>query len=75
MLCPYYRHLNNGLFHVIIMQNFTKITNIVIANKNQSVRATIPNEIVKLLAITTADKLKWTLDMKTEQIVLELIKD
>ena len=57
------------------MRNFTKVTNIVIANKNQSVRATIPNEIVKLLAITTADKLKWTLNMKTEQIVLELIKD
>ena len=56
------------------MQNFTKVTNIVIANKNQTVRATIPNEIVKLLDITTKDKLKWTLDIETGQIVLELLK-
>ena len=55
--------------------NFTKVTNIVIANKNQSVRATIPSEIVKVLDITTQDKLKWTLNTKTEQIILELIKD
>ena len=57
------------------MKNFTKITNVVMANKNQSVRTTIPNEIVKILEITTNDKLKWALDIKTEYIILEIIKD
>ena len=56
------------------MNNLTKITNVVVANKNQSVRVTIPNEFVKLLDITTSDKLQWTLNMKTEKISLELMR-
>lgn len=68
-------YLYNKLCNIVIMKNFTKVTNIVVANKNQSIRATIPNEIVRMLEITTKHKLKWTLDIKTGQIVLELLKE
>lgn len=57
------------------MKNLVKYSNVVIANKNQTVRCTIPKDIAELLEITTDHKLKWTLNIKTEQIVLELIKD
>lgn len=57
------------------MKDLIKYSNVVIANKNQSVRCTIPKDIVEVLDITTGDKMKWTLDVKTEQIVLELVKD
>lgn len=57
------------------MNNLTKVTNVVVANKNQSVRVTIPNEFVKMLDITTSDKLRWTLNIKTEKISLELMRD
>lgn len=68
-------YLYNRLCNIVIMKNFTKVTNIVVANKNQSIRATIPSEIVKMLEITTNHRLKWTLNIKTEQIILELLKD
>ena len=55
------------------MKNLIKYSNVVIANKNQTVRCTIPKEIVELLEITTNHRLKWTLDIKTGQIVLELM--
>lgn len=56
------------------MKNFVKYSNVVIANKNQTVRCTIPKDIVELLDITTNHKIKWTLNIKTGQIVLELVK-
>ncbi len=57
------------------MKNLIKYSNVVIANKNQTVRCTIPKDIAELLEITTDDRLKWTLDVKTGQIVLELVRD
>jgi len=57
------------------MKNLVKYSNVVIANKNQTVRCTIPKDIAELLEITTDHRLKWTLDIKTGQIILELMKD
>ncbi len=57
------------------MKNLVKYSNVVIANKNQTVRCTIPKDIAEMLEITTEHKIRWTLDIKTGQIVLELMKD
>ena len=56
------------------MKNLVKYSNVVIANKNQTVRCTIPKDIAEMLEITTNHKLRWTLYIKTGQIVLELVK-
>lgn len=57
------------------MKNLVKFSNVVIANKNQTVRCTIPKGIAELLDITTNHRIKWTLDVKTGQIVLEIVKE
>ena len=57
------------------MKNIVKYSNVVIANKNQTVRCTIPKDIAELLDITTDNRIKWTLDIKTGQIVLELVTE
>ena len=57
------------------MKNLVKYSNVVIANKNQTVRCTIPKEIVEILDVTTDHRIKWTLDIKTGQIVLELVRE
>ena len=57
------------------MKNIVKYSNVVIANKNQTVRCTIPKDIAEMMEITTDHKIKWTLDIKTGQIVLELVTE
>ncbi len=57
------------------MKNLVKYSNVVIANKNQTVRCTIPKDIAEMLDITTDNRIKWTLEIKTGQIVLELVKE
>ncbi len=57
------------------VKNLIKYSNVVIANKNQTVHCTIPRDIAEMLEITTDHRIKWTLDVKTEQIVLELVRE
>lgn len=51
-------------------------TNLVLANKSDSLRTTVPSSIVKMLDLKVGDQIEWTLKPKNNEfcILVEIIK-
>lgn len=51
-------------------------TNLVLANKSESLRTTIPSSIVKQLGLKVGDQIEWTLEPRDSEfhVLVEIIK-
>jgi len=52
-------------------------TNLVLANKSESLRTTIPSSIVRQLGLKVGDQIEWNLEPKNNKfhVTVEIIKN